>query len=189
MRGPTIARWTVLLAVLLAGCGAPAPSVAPSPSSSPARLTISVLRDDWNQALHVYTWPEAWPILQDLDLSDPMFTIELEDIELFDWSEQLVRLTPAATRRIQGWFPMGENCFVVTVDGTKAYGGIFFFRESAMAIQFPVIYSRMEHDRIIIDISSGGWLGPFSHEPPADRSRVQLDSIRAALEAAGKLTP
>lgn len=127
---------------------------------------LLILEPDWFE-LPLGYGPESLVQLETADYSSPLFVLELEDIEHYQWDWQMLTLTEAATQRLAesvqeqnrradiqkfidfkqssgGWGNPLQSAlyiqpFVVLVDGEFLYGGIFLDAMSQMAINYPVI--------------------------------------------------
>ena len=79
------------------------------------------------------------------------------DIKYYDWDNQNLILTEAASERMfrkYGQHPIMEimDIFVVTVDKKRLYAGVVSYRETAMALKLPIILPRNDKDVFILCI-------------------------------------
>ncbi len=112
-----------------------------------------------------YTVTSSWPILQQAYPSQVVYNITENDIAVYDWSHQIVTLTPqASTALIEAvvcpdeqrtdliFLCFASRAFVVSFDEKPLYGGVFLYPESAMGIDFPVIYVSCVGDAVVLTI-------------------------------------
>ena len=195
------------IALAAGACGAQAPT--PTPSTEPGRASFTIppngdgfklviLKKTWDQALqNKYTWADAWAVLETISLDDPVEAVGDGQIESYDWTNQTVTLTRAASEAFAPTFassaPSGQlvaqTLFVVTLNGARLYGGMFLSEQSAMGIKFPVIYlaGDSEHLELAIRPSHSGISG-YSDIEASLRARIEIPQVRAHFEQLGKLT-
>jgi hypothetical protein len=168
---------SIVLIVLLWMTGY-VPSSAQESDQDTFRLIV--LTEDWWDLQLGYTYETALPNLEDADLSDPLFVIDMNQIESYDWTRQAITLTEEASsllidalpltaeqrdgvreltqlKESLGWGNPVENAlyihgFVVQVDGEFLYGGIFLDPMSQMAIDYPVIRSEIVDGKVIFHL-------------------------------------
>ena len=197
--------------------------VACSPVPNNAGFQITIFDDSWLDLHLSYTPGEAFPILLNLDRTQDLFTIGLQQIENCDWDTQTLTLTRDATGDLLkalesatygqeslvtdmldelGWGNHLEKAlylkaFVVSIEGTPIYGGVFLQEYSQMGITFPVFRVTEIDGQAILRLAPVQ--PPFSwdeikgqdlaEEDPA-RPMVDLildERIRSVLEEAQKL--
>ena len=162
------------------------------------RFTLDLLQISWNTLGARYDYPRFWSAL--LACGAPVgLTISLDEIEVYDWDEQAIHLTPAASlalsqapsRLFQRFgLPLGldTRAFLVSLDGQPQYGGIFLHRISAMGIDFPVIYIEPDGDKVVLLVRPRHIIfGEHRGLPASVRAVVERPAIRQALMEAGKL--
>ena len=108
---------------------------------------LHVLRLHWRDLGTPYTMKHLWPQLANADLHQAAFVFAASDIDTYDWKHQEMWLTPDATKRLGRTAAdslvrnaLGQ-AFVVTLDGQRLYGGLFYSEGGAAAIRFPVIHA------------------------------------------------
>ena len=130
------------------------------------------------------SWQTAWPVLQEAYPSHVEYTISVDDIASYDWSEQIISLTTQASTAMLDKYEVtntdcvknrGKVCvirqaFVVVYQGEPLYGGIFWIKDDmgAEAILYPIIASIVTDDghvafiirpdNSIFDHSADDWL-------------------------------
>jgi hypothetical protein len=165
-----------IMTVLLTTSALQADSVA----QGDPEFKLIILRQDWLELGLRYTYAEALPKLEEVDLADSLMVITLDDIETYDWIWQTITLTEEATTNLLvaltssqepgdgiqalndlkaslGWGNPLERAlytqaFVVMLDDKLLYGGIFLDAISQMAIDYPVIRSEIKDDRVVFHI-------------------------------------
>ena len=166
--------WIVTVAVLLlSGCASVAQSASPlaptmttqtevaptrtiAPTDAPDSFKLVVLNDTY-ESLELYRpTVDSWGILSRVSLDGSVFTITAADITNYDWTQQSMALSEAATQRLLAAFhepslPLAPShqAFVVTLDGERLYGGVFLLPASAIATKFPVIYVDQEEHHFV----------------------------------------
>ncbi|MBI4859244.1 MAG: hypothetical protein HY815_03085 [Candidatus Riflebacteria bacterium] len=69
-----------------------------------------------------------------------------EDIDAYDWDNQAIILTEAASGRVN----LKAQSFIATLDGRRLYGGRGISRMSQMAVRYPVIYTDSVEGRTVL---------------------------------------
>lgn len=148
-------------AVVLAAC-------APTPNDSSAQaydISITIYNDSWSSLQLRYDADHAQDVLTHLTDGTPLYTITPDEIASYNWTSQVLTLTPAATQDLTAALKnatygqqsvliefydsidfgnaldraLYTKAFVVTIDGQPIYGGIFLDLYSQMAIDYPVM--------------------------------------------------
>jgi hypothetical protein len=150
-----------------------------------------------------YKMEMVWPLLQEAYPDSVVHSLTMKDIVSYNWEKQVMILTPEATGQLlartsqpqkaliyPGLYLQG-SLFVVSVDETPIYGGMFNFPESAMAIQYPVVYPSLENNQLVLTIRPFHTISPaqyddFSETNP-EWNGIKDDRIFKALSEAGKL--
>jgi hypothetical protein len=108
---------------------------------------LHVLPLRWPDLGNRYTQAEVWPALARADLAGAEFVFGETDVRAYDWDHQEIWLANACTDRIVQTgadkllrHALGQ-AFVVTLDGRRLYGGLFYYPGGAAAIRFPVIHA------------------------------------------------
>ena len=195
----------VFLAILTS-CGFLAPANSP-PTPAPVKgnstFEIHILADSFDSLKLGYKWDAAWRVLKQVYPQYTLATITDQDIEEYNWSEQTIKLTTNATQsllskfkvssasEIDMVFGVSHRAFVVTLDGSPQYGGLFLVRGSQMAISYPVIYmDYQDNGNLVLTIR------PFhtvitGDLAPSDQAWaiVRQESIRSSLAQTDKLRP
>lgn len=163
--------------------------------SAQGSFQLHILREGWECLRLGYDLQPAWTVLQEAYASTTAFSITQDDIEAYNWSEQVMTLTPEAsdllcpkdTRLPE--FVLDLQGFVITVDGDPVYGGVFMHPASPLAIDYPVIYV----ERIDADSKVTLTLRPVhsvfhvysKYEP--QWNGIKDPRIRALFDKAGRL--
>jgi hypothetical protein len=191
--------WRVLLsltAVILMSCNSiNEPSMGNNHSFQLVILEKDVSHDCWQRM--GYTQESSWPVFQQAYLSsENAYVITEVGIESYDWSKQNITLTPSTTEELINSFGcsydivgcLNSRVFVVVVDNTPLYGGIFIFPGPAMAIRFPVIYPNYIEKKIVFTVRPAfSWYS----DPPTDESLwgpIKDERIADIFSDLGKLT-
>lgn len=168
--------------------------------NSTPRFQLLILRENWFDLGLGYDPEPALERLSTADLSNPLITLTLDDIDGYVWDWQMITLTPDATQKLvqtvdevehpegarnlldlearMGWGDLLSRGlyiqpFVILVDGQFAYGGIFLDAISQMAINFPVIRISVQAEQAVLNILPIHI--PFVEYDPTLRA-VSLDS-------------
>lgn len=165
---------------------------------------LYILAERWGFDVRLgYAFDTSQAILQDIALDAPLDIITEDDIETYDWAEQLITLTPEATVRLMeslnltdegsGYganMALDNQIFVVELAGERLYGGIFTFGFSAKGLDFPVIYHQFEKGQLHLAIRpyQGGLTpGPdrsYQDMPltPEHRARIEPEALATLFE-------
>lgn len=128
---------------------------------------LIIFNRDWYDLNLGYQAQNVLPVIYDLEESESLFVISLDNIEIYNWDQQTITLTEDATKELAialdnhvedseavealmgmrerlGWGNPWDHIlytktFLVKVDNTPLYGGIFLHAVSQMAIDYPVI--------------------------------------------------
>jgi hypothetical protein len=110
-------------------------------------LQLHVLPLLWPDLGFRYTMAESWPILARTDLTKSLLVLGVADIQTYDWTNQEIWLTDTCLQRMRDTNTarlvldtVGRG-FVVTLEGTRLYGGLLIHDYGAAAIRFPVIHA------------------------------------------------
>lgn len=169
---------------------------------------LLILQGDWSSLGLGYDYAQAWPRLV-AARKEPLFALTVDDIDVYDWNTQRIRLTAAATDRLLrcletapgavewtkavnamraslGWGGACERAlytrgFIVTVDDQPRYGGIFLDASSAMAIAYPVVRAGLASDgRAVFSILPVHM--PFMTSDPSGADANELVMPQAAAD-------
>jgi hypothetical protein len=199
-----IAAVLVLVAVggtpMACGSSKPVETRFPDGQTPAGGFTLYVLRERWGDLLlHKYDFEEAWAVLSGADLSEPRVRLDADDVQSYDWPDQILTLTPEASIRLQDAFPQSglgleadasQTCFVVVLDGRRLYGGIFLERGSTLALAFPIIYVGGSGDRITLALRPSSLHEssyPFASFPADSRKVIEQEAIHDFFQDQGKL--
>ena len=142
-------------------------------------------------------WETAWPTLQNAFPNKIEYTFFEDDVESYDWSNQVITLTSPVTDKflddstiILGNRDVGylrDRAFVVSYAGELIYGGLFL-REMpvATAFNYPVSDYSLSNDRVIFK------LRPYHQvfEIPSDDpgwGRIKDERVKELFDQLGKL--
>lgn len=117
-------------------------------SSSPSRqpLQIHILPLTWTDLKYRYTYSEVWPTLREADLGTSLLVLSPPDFQAYDWTHHELWLRADTVDRLQAtglnqlFREAADHAFVVTLEGQRMYGGLFYYEGGAAAIRFPVIH-------------------------------------------------
>jgi Cytochrome P460 len=165
---------------------------------------LTILREKWLFDIQLgYEFDESQRILKDIPIVNPLDVISENDIESYDWAEQIITLTPEATSRLMSSLELtntedtylnnmdlDNRIFIVELNGARLYGGTFTFGMSAKGLDFPTIYHQIENDRLMLAIRpSNGGLIPSDTQSYAEvnlsaerRARIEWDEIKILFE-------
>lgn len=167
-----------------------------------AEFEIAVLKERWPDSVPGHLAPLALPFLEGLDTRERVCTIGLAAIEDYDWDQQSIFLTRAATtalaealeaqpgaprgvaaasgmRAALGWGSAIERglslrCFEAGVAGVSTYRGIFLDATSQRAIDFPVARVGLQDGSLRLSLLP-------VHVPFAEIDPVDATGARRAL--------
>jgi hypothetical protein len=160
---------------------------------------ISILDDDigaFDKGLG-QDWETAWPTLQKAYPSKVEYSFTEDDIESYDWSNQIITLTPQASENflknstailnkhsldyIHGY------AFVTVYESTPIYGGIFMPNiPIATAYSYPIIYPDIVDGQILFKIRSRHMDFETKHDSP-EWKRIKDERVKTLFERLGKL--
>jgi hypothetical protein len=134
-----------LLALLVVGFSASGCSLIGQATGDPGSFRIYVLKTDLDDVNLGRSYEEAWAVLQTLDLEDHVAVITGQDVEVYDWKEHRLVLSPDGTKRLYEQlnqnagdrlanfmedsysgriaYVLSGQLFVVELDNKKVYGG------------------------------------------------------------------
>lgn len=150
-----------------------------------------------------YRMEEVWPLLQKAYPDSVVHSLTLKDIVSYNWEKQMMILTPEATEQLLALtlqpqkaliYPdlyLQNSLFVVSVDETPIYGGVFAHTSSAMAIQYPVVYPSLENNQLVLTIRPFHTISPAQYDDFSETNPqwngIKDDRVFKALSEAGKL--
>ncbi len=188
----SVARMTLLLSLcfmfILTSCLSP----KGTPSGSGQSFEIALLQGDEISRPPGLgnTTQSSWQVLQKAFPSKVVGRISLEDIETYQWEEQIITLTPHASKEIAATCEIDmlrAPCgFVVVVNGTPLYGGLITSPMTEQAIDYPVIYLKEDGGRVTLAIRPYHSVLGLDQDDPAWQAirDIRIESIFARL---GKL--
>lgn len=108
----------------------------------------------------------SWLTLQKAFPDEIAYILTEDDIEIYDWSEQVVTITELASRNLgeflecpeQYWTKdliflcMDFRAFVVALENEPVYGGIFSHDTTPSIIQQPVIFVSLFDEKMVFSI-------------------------------------
>ncbi len=139
------------------------------------------------------SWETAWPVLQKSYPLNVVHRVNLDGIETYNWMEQIITLTDKESGIFSSVIRDKEvpslvcpYAFLVLLDNTPIYGGKIIFSQSAMAIQYPVIYLGQDPEKLSLIIRP--FHSIFQIEPNNPAWQIINDArIEDVLLQAGKL--
>lgn len=140
---------------------------------------LIILKQEWGQLKIGYASEPAQTLLKSVDSSDPLFTVNIELVEKYDWNLQTITLTQQGTDQLikaltsledtdsdevtqlqemkknLGWGNPVENvlynhAFIIQADNQFRYGGIFLDALSQMPIDYPVIRVTISNSKVVL---------------------------------------
>ncbi len=160
---------------------------------------LHILEGDWLSLKLGHELQQAWATLQQTYASATAFTLTEDDIEHYNWSEQVITLTPASSTALVSKFAeteeelqypeatLDQRAFVVVVNGNPVYGGVFLHPMSSMAIKYPVIYVTTGEGKIVFKLRPiHSVLGKYSGLEPLWNG-IKDPKIEDVFTKAGKL--
>jgi hypothetical protein len=159
---------------------------------------MHILKNKWSELQLGYEYDQAWPIMRDR-WRDSALTLKIADMEQFNWADQTLTLTPAASvQLLKPEFGYRDNfvdnllyqrVFVATLNGQPLYGGVFVPSISAMGLQMPVIYSESFGNRVHwrINPTHPGFKTRLSDYEPQLRQRLDHQALKEYLAVERKL--
>jgi hypothetical protein len=190
MNKSTNERITVCLLLLLGLCASCVISERPS-------FRLHILESRWYDLELGHEREQAWDILQEVNLKDSAVVITENDVERYDWEEQVITLTVTASDRLNEVFTdseyasanLDERAFIVTFDGEWLYGGIFLGEGSAMPIKYPVIYVRTRGGAVTFRVRpSHSAPAPYEDLDASYKSVIEIPELHDFFLGQGKLT-
>lgn len=109
-------------------------------------MQLHVLPQLWPDLGLRYSMAESWPVLSKIDLTQSPLVFDAADIHIYDWAHQEIWLTESCIQRMRdsNAFALLNDAvgrgFVVTLEGERLYGGLFYPEYGAAGIRFPVIH-------------------------------------------------
>jgi hypothetical protein len=176
----------ILLLVLCASCAIPE-----RPS-----FRLHILESRWYDLELGHEREQAWDILQEVDLKDSVVVITENDIERYDWEEQVITLTVTASDRLNKVFTDSEypstnlrnRVFIVTFDGNWLYGGAFIGEGSEMPVEYPVIYVRTSGGAVTFRVRpSHSTPAPYAELDQSYKSIIEIPELHDFFLEQGKL--
>ena len=139
---------------------------------------------------------QAWRILKEKYQENTALVITEEDIEVYNWSEQSILLTPEASDRLleafsdsKKWWEVEGKGFVVTQNDDWLYGGAFIPSGAAVMHLYPVIYISEQGDQIVFYVRpfhTLGW-GDYQDLDPSLRHVIEVKEVHDFFLEQGKL--
>ncbi|HNB51027.1 MAG TPA: hypothetical protein PK530_03745 [Anaerolineales bacterium] len=151
-----------------------------------------------------HTLESSWVVLKEAYPSKVKYSLTVDDIETYNWSEQVITLTPEATNNLIEHFDchayvsfdcLYHHAFVVIFDGVPKYGGLFFPNPYTQeSIDYPLIYPRLVGNEMELQVLP--YLGFAFIQPPEgytipdeDWRTIKDEDIRVYFKELGKLVP
>jgi hypothetical protein len=141
----------------------------------------------------------AWDIIQRVYPTTIAFSLTEDDVESYDWSEQVIVFTPEASSSLISTLAgsdseklspaqiLGYRAFLVTLNNKPLYGGVFMFPMSAMRINYPVIYAQFAEEKLSFKIRPiHSVIGYSSVEP--HWNGIRDEGIHDVFSQIGKLS-
>lgn len=142
------------------------------------------------------TLETSWPILQNAYPQEVVYSIKIEDIETYDWTQQVITLSATASKSLSDSFECGgarpyplcllQYSFVVVLNGQPLYGGRFIIPESASVVHYPIIYASADNDRATFTIRPGHPAGAITDSDPEWKD-LRDERIESIFDSLGKL--
>ena len=157
---------------------------------------LHILESRWYDLELGHEREQAWDILQEVNLKDSAVVITENDVERYDWEEQVITLTVTASDRLNEVFTdseyasanLDERAFIVTFDGEWLYGGIFLGEGSAMPIKYPVIYVRTRGGAVTFRVRpSHSAPAPYEDLDASYKSVIEIPELHDFFLGQGKL--
>ena len=142
---------------------------------------LVILRQEWADLSPGYSLDTATTAINSADRSDPLISIDSNDIDSYDWAGQNIVLTPAASAKFQALAPGPKSAvalrraldmhgFVAVFDDAPVYGGMVLGAMSQMPVRYPVLRVEVVGDRAILHILPAQ-IPMAQTDVPAERSR------------------
>lgn len=188
---------TTIMGVLVCACSSEE-STTMSTQNSASPFTIYILSANYNSLGLSPDYKSTWAKLQQVYKTGIAVSINVDDIQTYDWTNQIITLTPEKSKNLIATMFQTANeqqdpsqallgrAFVVELKGNAIYGGIFHFHPSAMAINFPVIYSVYDGEKFSLTLRPvHTFLGYDTFEP--EWYGIKNSAIKDIFSEAGKL--
>lgn len=109
-------------------------------------LNIHVLDLQWTDLGMRYYMDEVWPQLAQANLDAAHLVFTPAHFRAYDWTHQEIWLSETGVARLgpaEAAFLLHAlgRAFVVTLDGERLYGGVFYPPVGAAALHFPVMHA------------------------------------------------
>jgi hypothetical protein len=185
-----ILRMGMCLCLLLGLCTSCAALDRPS-------FRLHILESSWYELELGKEREQAWDILQEVNLKDSAVVITENDIECYDWAEQVITLTVMASDRLNEVFAdteypsinLEDRVFIVTFDGDWLYGGAFSSTSSSAAVEYPVIYVHTSGSAVVFTVRpSQPTPAPYAESAPSYKSVNEVQEVRDHFLQLGKLS-
>lgn len=132
---------------------------------------------------------ELMGVIVDQYPSNAIYSISGENIETYDWENQVITLSENETQNLVSYFfcnfpgtCLAGQGFVVIHKGEVKYGGVFSFRiDRAQYIDFPLIYPELEDKKLKLTIT------PNNSRTSIIWERIKVEDIRLDFEREGKI--
>jgi hypothetical protein len=179
------------------------PITTPTPSvKSEGSFHLHILQGDLGSLELRSDWQTVWDIIQRVYPTTIAFSLTENDVESYDWSEQVIVFTPEASSRLISTLAgsdseklspayatqvLGYRAFLVTLNDQPIYGGVFMLPPSAMGIKYPVIYAQLADEKFSLKIRPiHSFTGYASVEP--DWNGIRDEGIHDLFNQMGKLS-
>jgi hypothetical protein len=134
-----------------------------SRANSMHSFRLVILRQEWSDLSLGYSLDTATAKLNAADRSDPLISIDSNDIDAYDWNGQNIVLAPSASAKFQllavGAKPgvslsraIDMHGFVAVFDDAPVYGGVVLGVMSQMPVRYPVLRVEMQGDRALLHV-------------------------------------
>lgn len=118
----------------------------------PKQFQLHILEGDWASLRLGYEPQPAWAVLQRDYAAAIAHNLTEKDVESYGWTDQVLTLSSRSAEALIARFARNEEerehpetaldqrVFIVLLNGSPLYGGIFLHPMSSMGIHYPVIY-------------------------------------------------
>ena len=183
-------RFLAVLLVLLLGACEACSGFASCPARG--RFQLHIFEDDLELG---QKREPAWTRLKRMNLGSSALVYTEDDIEVYDWEEQVITFTVTASDRVNEVFTgseyasanLDERVFIATFDGDFLYGGIFLGEGSEMPVEYPVIYV-WTYDGAVTFTVRPSTPGVYAQLAPSYKSVIENQDLHDFLKSQGKLT-
>jgi hypothetical protein len=144
-----------------------------------------------------YSLKQSFDILSNASTADATISLASTDIEAYSWSKQVFTLTQSASTAVlvalkaapeaSADLALDHRAFVVALDGTPVYGGVFLQLGSPLALKYPVIYAQYIDTRFVFAVRPVHSVLQDYSKIPVDWNGIKSEQLKQALADAGKL--